>query len=56
MDPDMDPNLQTKLLRFEGEYHGTTSKPSNYMRTILYMLSWYKDHSRTAVPTQASRD
>ena len=47
--------VEAKLLRFEGEYHGTTSKPSNYMRTILYMLSWYKDHSRAAAPTEASR-
>jgi dipeptidyl aminopeptidase/acylaminoacyl peptidase len=38
--------IDTKLLRFEGEYHGTTSKPSNFMRTALYMMSWYKDHSR----------
>lgn len=29
------------LLRFEGEYHGTGSKPSNWMRTQLYMMSWY---------------
>lgn len=47
--------VETKLLRFEGEYHGTSSKPSNYMRTILYMISWYRDHSRTAVPTETSR-
>jgi dipeptidyl aminopeptidase/acylaminoacyl peptidase len=47
--------VEAKLLRFEGEYHGTTSKPSNYMRTILYMLSWYKDHSKAAAPTEASR-
>jgi dipeptidyl aminopeptidase/acylaminoacyl peptidase len=38
--------VPTKLLRFEGEYHGTSSKPSNYMRTILYMVDWYKEHSR----------
>jgi len=38
--------IDTKLLRFEGEYHGTTSKPSNFMRTALYMMSWYKDHTR----------
>jgi dipeptidyl aminopeptidase/acylaminoacyl peptidase len=38
--------VDTKLLRFEGEYHGTTTKPSNFMRTALYMMSWYKDHSR----------
>ncbi len=45
--------VPTKLLRFEGEYHGTSSKPSNFMRTILYMLEWYKEHSRTgATPTQ----
>lgn len=30
------------LLRFEGEYHGTGSKPSNFMRTQLYMMDWYK--------------
>ena len=29
------------LLRFEGEYHGTSSKPSNWVRTQLYMMSWY---------------
>ncbi|HEX7041203.1 MAG TPA: prolyl oligopeptidase family serine peptidase, partial [Trueperaceae bacterium] len=29
------------MLRFEGEYHGTGSKPSNFMRTQLYMLKWY---------------
>ncbi|MEM9208700.1 MAG: prolyl oligopeptidase family serine peptidase, partial [Pseudomonadota bacterium] len=29
------------LLRFNGEYHGTGSKPSNNMRTMLYMMSWY---------------
>ncbi|MGH7467973.1 MAG: S9 family peptidase, partial [Longimicrobiales bacterium] len=35
------------LLRFEGEYHGTSSKPSNFMRTQLYMMSWYKQWKRT---------
>jgi hypothetical protein len=30
-----------ELLQFEGEYHGTSSKPSNFMRTLLYMQSWY---------------
>ena len=47
--------VDTKLLRFEGEYHGTTTKPSNFMRTALYMMSWYKDHSRPAAATEASR-
>jgi dipeptidyl aminopeptidase/acylaminoacyl peptidase len=34
------------LLRFEGEFHGTGSKPSNFMRTQLYMMSWYKQWRR----------
>ena len=33
--------VPAELLRFEGEYHGTGSRPSNWMRTQLYMLSWY---------------
>jgi dipeptidyl aminopeptidase/acylaminoacyl peptidase len=33
--------VPTALLRFEGEYHGTGSRPSNWMRTQLYMMSWY---------------
>lgn len=32
------------MLRFQGEYHGTGSKPSNFMRTQLYMMSWYQKH------------
>src|SRR5256886_16190381 len=32
------------MLRFNGEYHGTSSKPSNFLRTQLYMLSWYQRH------------
>ncbi len=34
--------VPTEMLRFEGEYHGTGSKPSNWMRTQLYMMSWYE--------------
>ena len=44
--------IDTKLLQFNEEYHGTTSKPSNYIRTALYMMSWFKDHTRReATPT-----
>ena len=39
--------VPTALLRFEGEYHGTSSKPSNWMRTQLYMMSWYQKWTRT---------
>ena len=35
------------LLQFEGEYHGTASKPSNFIRTQLYMMSWFKKYARS---------
>ncbi len=51
--------VPTTLLRFNGEFHGTTSKPSNFMRTVLYMVSWYEQHTRgsgQAAAEAASRD
>jgi len=33
--------VPTTLLRFENEWHGTESVPSNWMRTNLYMMSWF---------------
>jgi dipeptidyl aminopeptidase/acylaminoacyl peptidase len=39
--------IPSALIRFEGEYHGTSSKPSNFMRTQLYMMSWYNRWRRT---------
>jgi dipeptidyl aminopeptidase/acylaminoacyl peptidase len=33
------------MLRFDQEYHGTGSKPSNWMRTQLYMMSWFQRYS-----------
>ena len=39
--------VPVKLLQFEGEYHGTGSKPSNFIRTQLYMMSWSKKWTRT---------
>jgi dipeptidyl aminopeptidase/acylaminoacyl peptidase len=35
--------VPSALLRFDGEYHGTAqTKPSNWMRTQLYMMSWFQ--------------
>ena len=44
------------LLRFEGEFHGTSSKPSNFMRTQLYMMSWYKQWKRAPGGTVVTAD
>ena len=40
--------VPVRLLQFEGEYHGTGSKPSNFIRTQLYMMSWFDRWTRTA--------
>jgi dipeptidyl aminopeptidase/acylaminoacyl peptidase len=34
------------LLQFNDEYHGTGSKPSNYIRTQLYMMAWFNKYTR----------
>jgi dipeptidyl aminopeptidase/acylaminoacyl peptidase len=34
------------LMRFEGEWHGTSSRPSNFLRTVLYMDSWFRKYAR----------
>jgi dipeptidyl aminopeptidase/acylaminoacyl peptidase len=34
--------VPSAMLRFDGEYHGTGRKPSNWMRTQLYMMSWFQ--------------
>ena len=36
--------VPTKMLRFQGEYHGTSSKPSNFMRTQLYLMKWFEQY------------
>ncbi|MGF1606156.1 MAG: S9 family peptidase [Rhodothalassiaceae bacterium] len=33
--------VPTKLIVVQDEYHGTSSKPSNMLRTVLYMDKWF---------------
>jgi dipeptidyl aminopeptidase/acylaminoacyl peptidase len=47
--------VETVMLRFNGEYHGTGSKPSNFMRTQLYMMSWFQKHGGTHQVSAAGR-
>lgn len=46
--------VPTTLLRFEGEYHGTGSKPSNWMRTQLYMMDWFRKWGSFAPPQKTA--
>jgi dipeptidyl aminopeptidase/acylaminoacyl peptidase len=34
------------LLQFNEEFHGTGSKPSNFIRTQLYMMAWFNKYTR----------
>ena len=35
-------DVPTVMIRFQDEWHGTTSKPSNFMRTQLYLRKWFE--------------
>lgn len=45
--------VPVELLQFKGEYHGTGSKPSNFIRTLLYMQSWYQRYGGTPAAADA---
>jgi dipeptidyl aminopeptidase/acylaminoacyl peptidase len=38
--------VPTAMLRFNDEWHGTSSNPSNFMRTQLYLRYWFDKHKR----------
>jgi dipeptidyl aminopeptidase/acylaminoacyl peptidase len=37
--------VPTVMLRFNDEWHGTSSRPSNSMRSQLYMRSWFEKYT-----------
>jgi len=37
--------VPARLLRFNEQYHGTRTNPSNNMRTMLYMMDWYNRYT-----------
>ncbi|MEO5580831.1 MAG: S9 family peptidase [Gemmatimonadaceae bacterium] len=40
--------VPTAMIRFNEEWHGTSSKPSNFLRTQLYLKSWFDRWSTKA--------
>jgi dipeptidyl aminopeptidase/acylaminoacyl peptidase len=40
--------VPTAMVRFNEEAHGTTSRPSNFLRTQLYLRYWFDKHKRPA--------
>jgi dipeptidyl aminopeptidase/acylaminoacyl peptidase len=43
--------VPTAMIRFNDEWHGTTSKPSNFVRTQLYLRHWFDKYKRPAAGT-----
>jgi dipeptidyl aminopeptidase/acylaminoacyl peptidase len=43
--------VPTAMVRFNDEYHGTTSRPSNFARTQLYLRYWFEKWARKGPPT-----
>ena len=44
--------VPTVMVRFQGEWHGTSSRPSNFLRTQLYLRDWFKQWQRPSNVTQ----
>jgi dipeptidyl aminopeptidase/acylaminoacyl peptidase len=38
--------IPTAMVRFNEEWHGTTSKPTNFVRTQLYLRRWFEQWKR----------
>ncbi len=41
--------IPTQMVRFNDEWHGTSSKSSNFIRTQLYLRDWFKQNVRGSV-------
>ena len=37
--------IPTVMIRFNDEWHGTSSRPSNFMRTQLYLRGWFEKYT-----------
>ena len=38
--------VPTAMIRFNNEWHGTSSTPSNFLRTQLYLKSWFQRYAK----------
>lgn len=43
--------VPTAMVRFNNEWHGTSSTPSNFVRTQLYLRYWFDRHKRPSAET-----
>jgi len=43
--------IPTAMIRMNNEFHGTTSTPSNFLRTQLYLRSWFDKYTTKGATT-----
>lgn len=48
--------VPTALVRFQGEWHGTSTRPSNFLRTQLYLRSWFERFMTPDLRAQLQRE
>lgn len=48
--------VPTAMVRFNNEWHGTSSTPSNFLRTQLYLRSWFEQYKQPPTPTRVTQD
>jgi dipeptidyl aminopeptidase/acylaminoacyl peptidase len=46
--------VPTAMVRFNNEWHGTTSTPSNFIRTQLYLRYWFDKYKRPSTTSTAA--
>ncbi len=44
--------VPTAMVRFKNEWHGTSSMPSNFLRTQIYLREWFQKHARGRMATE----
>jgi hypothetical protein len=44
------------MIRFNNEWHGTSSTPSNFIRTQLYLRSWFDKYQTPPKGQRVTQD
>jgi dipeptidyl aminopeptidase/acylaminoacyl peptidase len=48
--------VPTAMIRFNNEWHGTSSTPSNFIRTQLYLRSWFDKYQTPPKGQRVTQD
>ncbi len=48
--------VPTAMVRFNGDWHGTSSTPSNFLRTQLYLRSWFDKYQQPPSGARVTQD